>query len=199
MRDKGIHSWIKTNELKNEKGDLIEFINHLFLYDIYADRSPYLCIMKAAQVGASTLEVVKNIYDAYKQKMDIIYILPTDQDVSTFVGGKVNRIIAQNPILHEYTKDKDTIEQKQIDNSMLYFRGSWTKKSEIMVTADRLVKDEKDSCKQDVLSDYQARLQHSKYRQEHTFSHPSVPGFGVDVEWQESDQKHWFISWEEAL
>lgn len=149
--------------------------------------------MKAAQVGMSTLEILKNLYDARHNKMDIIYTLPTDADVNIFVGGKVNRIIAQNPILLQYTKDKDSVEQKQIGESMVYFRGTWTQKAAIMVTADRLVHDEKDSSKQEIIKEYQARLQHSKYKQTHTFSHPSAPGTGVDIEWQQSDQKHWFV------
>lgn len=193
MEDISIIDWILKYDIKNEKGDPIEFINHLFLFDIYLDNSQYLCVKKPAQVGLSTLEVLKNIYDAKQYKMDIIYTLPTDQDVNIFVGGKVNRIIAANPILLEYTKDKDSVEQKQIGQSMIYFRGTFTEKAAIMVTADRLVHDEKDSSKQSVVKDYEARLQHSKYKQKHVFSHPSTPNSGVDVEWQDSDQKEWFI------
>ena len=198
LENASIHAWLLKNSIKNEKGDLIEFKNHLFLYDIYSDQSDYLVCMKAAQVGMSTLEVLKNIYDAKRNKMDLIYTLPSDEDVQTFVGGKVNRIIAQNPILLEYTKDKDSIEQKAIGDSMIYFRGTWSKRAAIMVTADRLIHDEKDSSKQEIVSDYQARLQHSKYHQIHVFSHPSAPDFGVDVEWQQSDQKHWFIKCEKC-
>ena len=120
--------------------------------------------------------------------------LPTEQDVGVFVGGKVNRIIANNPYMEKLTKDKDTIEQKRIGQSMIYFRGTWSKKAAIMVTADRLVHDEKDSSKQDVIADYQARLQHSKFKQTHVFSHPSIPNSGVDMEWKISDQKEWFIT-----
>jgi hypothetical protein len=192
--DISIIDWIYTHRIKNEKGDLMEFHNHLFLWDIYLDQSQYLCVMKPAQVGLSTLEVLKNLYDARRYKMDIIYTLPTDTDVNTFVGGKVNRIISSNPILMEYTKDKDSVEQKQVGESMIYFRGTFTPKAAIMVTADRLVHDEKDSSKQSVVKDFEARLQHSKFKQKHVFSHPSVPGNGVDVEWQDSDQKHWFIT-----
>lgn len=188
-----IIDWIDQHKIKNEKGDPIEFTQHLFLYDIYLDQAQYMCVMKPAQVGLTTLEVLKNLYDAYRYKMDIIYTLPTDEDVSIMVGGKVNRIITQNPVLLEYTKDKDSIEQKSVGNSMLYFRGTFTKKSATMVTADRLVHDEKDSSKQDVVKDYEARLQHSKFKQKHVFSHPSTPNSGVDVEWNESDQKEWFI------
>ncbi len=180
--------------IKNEKGDPIEFKSHMFLYDIYTDESPNIVCLKAAQVGMSTLEVLKNHYDASTRKMDIIYVLPTDSDVNLFVGGKVNRIITQNECLLADVKDKDSIEQKQVGNSMIYYRGSWTPRATIMVTADRIVNDEKDSCSQENVKEFEARLQHSKYKQKHVFSHPSVPGFGVDIEWQESDQKEWFIT-----
>lgn len=193
LEDISIHAFIQAHSIKNEKGDVLDFRNHMFLFDIYRDQSQYICVMKAAQVGMSTLDVVKTLYDAYYHKMDIIYTLPTDKDVQVFVGGKVNRIIDQNPIFQKWTADKDTIEQKQIGKSMIYFRGTFTERAAIMVTADRLIHDEKDSSKQDVVKAYQARLQHSKYKQKHVFSHPSAEGTGVHIEWLQSDQKEWFI------
>ena len=198
LADLSIHAFILLHNIKNEKGDPIEFREHLFLFDIYRDRSQNIVVMKPAQVGASTMDVIKTLYDAHREKLDIIYTLPTDNDTQIFVGGKVNRIIAQNPIFQRWTKDKDTIEQKQIGNSMIYFRGTWTAKTAIMVSADRLVHDEIDSSKHDVVVQYQARLQHSKYKQLHIFSHPSLPGEGVDQYWQKSDQKHWIITCKEC-
>lgn len=180
--------------MRNEKGDQIEFISHPFLRAIYDDNSQYLVVMKGAQVGMSTCQILKNHRDAKRYKMDIIYTLPTDQDVRVFVGGKVNRIIANNHEMLKDVADKDSIEQKAVAESMIYFRGTWTKKAAIMVTGDRLVHDEKDSSKLDVIADYQARLQHSKFKQTHTFSHPSLPETGVHADWILSDQKHWFIT-----
>lgn len=191
--DNGILDWIGEKKIKNEKGDLIEFDTHPFLIDIYDDQAQNLSVMKAAQVGLSTLQILKNHRDAKRFKMDIIYTLPTDGDVKTFVGGKVNRIISNNKCMMEDVADKDSIEQKQVGNSMIYFRGTWTKKAAIMVTADRLVHDEKDSSKLDIIADYQARTQHSKFKQTHTFSHPALPETGVHADFLQSDQKHWFI------
>ena len=184
---------VDKHQIKNEKGDPMTFEYHQFMIDIFDDQSQNLVVKKPAQVGMSTLEILKNIRDAEMNKMDIIYTLPSDADVGVFVGGKVNRIISNNPHLGDLTKDKDSVEQKQIGKSMMYFRGTWTKKAAIMVTADRLVHDEVDSSKQDVIADYQARLQHSKYKQVHVFSHPSVPNSGVDIQWQISDKKEWFV------
>ena len=194
LADYSIHAWIQSNQIKNEKGDPIEFASHLFLYDIYRDRSPNIAAMKPAQVGLSTLQIIKNHYDAKREKLDIIYTLPTDGDVNTFVSGKVNRIIANNPCMLADVADKDSIEQKQIGNSYEYFRGTWTKKAAIMITADRLVHDEVDSSKLAVVADYQSRMQHSRHKQTHVFSHPSVPKKGVHQYFLESDQKEWFIA-----
>lgn len=193
LEDISIHAWIQQHQIKTEKGEVLNFNEHPFLFDIYSDDSQFLAVMKAAQVGMSTLEVIKNFYDAMRYKMDIIYTLPTDNDVELFVGGKVNRLIEQNPILQEYTKDKDTIEQKRVANSMIYFRGTKSKTAALMIPADRVVNDEKDASDQVTVKGYENRTIHSKYKQKHTLSHPSVPGFGVDVEWQISDQKYWFI------
>src|SRR3990167_9699667 len=150
--DNGILDWMSEKKIRNEKGDLIEFDSHPFLIDIYDDKSQNLTVMKAAQVGMSTCQILKNHRDAKRYKMDIIYTLPTDNDVRVFVGGKVNRIIANNPPMLKDVADKDSIEQKQVGNSMIYFRGTWTKKAAIMVTADRLVHDEKDSSKLDIIA-----------------------------------------------
>ena len=188
-----IHDWIIQEKIRNEKGELIEFDSHPFLFDIYADQAQWLVVMKAAQVGLTTCEMLKNHFDAKQYKLDIIYTLPTDSDVRIMVGGKTNRLIVNNPSMLEDVVDKDSIEQKQIGNSMIFFRGTWTKKVAMMIPADRLVHDEKDTSKLDIIADYKSRLQHSKFKQIHTFSHPSLPETGIHADWLQSDQKHWFI------
>lgn len=185
--------WIYEQKILNEKGEPIEFENHPYLEDIFLDQSPRLTIMKAAQVGLTTLSMLKNHYDAKRHKMDIIYTLPTDNDVRIMVAGKLNRILKNHQGLVEDVADKDSVESKRVGDSMIYFRGTWTKKAAMMVTSDRLVHDEKDTSKLDIIADYQARLQHSKFKQTHTFSHPSLPETGVHADWLKSDQKHWMI------
>ena len=193
IEDLSIHAFIQKYEIKNEMSIPLDFRNHYFLFDIYKDFSPKLCIMKAAQIGATTMEALKAIWAVKNKKMDAVYILPTDTDVNSMVSSKVNRIIAQNPILMEWTKDKDSVEQKQIGNNYIHYRGSWTQKQAIMVTSDWNIYDEVDSCKQDIVEQYSTRLQHSRLKWEHFFSHPSSVGTGIDRYWQKSDQKHWFI------
>lgn len=184
--------WLEEYQIKNERGERIDFYNHLFQYDILRDFTPEQCGQKPAQVGWTTLMTLKIIWACKNLGLDIIYTLPTDDDVSQFVGGKVNRIIQNNPILQEYTKDKDSVEQKQFGANMIYLRGTWTKGKATQVSADWLIHDEVDSSKQEVLNDFDSRTKHSKFKWRSWFSHPSVPGFGVNKVFIKSDQKHWF-------
>jgi len=194
MEKNSIHAWIVNNKITNESGKMIDFHNHLFLFDIYADQSPRLVCYKAAQIGFSTMAILKSIWLAKQRGLDIIYTMPTSSDMKDFVSGKVNRIIQQNPVLLEYAKDKDSVEQKQIGDNIIYYRGTWTEKAAIAVSSDLNIHDEEDRSKQSVISMYSSRLQHSKYKYEWHFSNPSVEGNGVSKYWSRSDQKHWFIT-----
>lgn len=183
------------HQIKNEAGLPIEFKRHKFLYDIYNDLSPLQVILKPPQVGMTVEEIVKTFWVAKKIGKDIIYTLPTDGDVGDMAGGKVNRIVAQNPILKEWVKDHDTVEQKAVGASLIYYRGTFTKKKAMMVSSDLNVHDEVDASDQSVITQYETRLQakDKKDAWRWYFSHPSLAGYGVDVYWQQSDKKEWFI------
>ena len=189
-----IHSWIKNNGLKTETGQELDFYLHRYLYDIYKDNSKYLCCLKAGQIGFSTMAILKTIWLARNQHVDIGYVLPTVEMVEKFVGSKVNRMAQQNPIIQRWMKDKDSITQKQIDEHYIFYLGAQTERSAIMLSLDMLVADEYDKAPQGVLETYDSRLQHSKFGYKWVFSNPTKPDFGVDRFWNISDQKKWHIT-----
>lgn len=188
-----IHIFNEIFQIKNEQGQLLDFKDHPFLWDIYMDLSPHQAIRKAAQVGFSTTAIIKSLWLAKSKKMDMIYTLPTYGDVHDFVSSKVNRIIDQNPIFKKWVEDKDTIEQKRVGDSVIYYRGTFTDRAALMITSDLNVHDEVDRSNLSVVDQYYSRLQHSKYQWQWLFSNPSAPDVGVDKLWNRSDQKHWFV------
>jgi len=193
LEDYSIIAWLLKNGMKNEKGDPITFKNHMFQYDIYRDFHPNQVSMKGAQIGYTVLEILKAFFIAKTMGIDIIFTQPTDTDVTVFSAGKVNRIIKHNPVLQECVKEKDSVEQKSVGDSMIYYRGTFSKKAAISVTADLLIHDEVDFSDQDVIGDYESRLQHSKYKWKWYFGHPSTAGTGVHHYWELSDKRHWFV------
>lgn len=186
-------AWIVNNTIKTEGGVPLDFKRHRYLVDIYQDDSPNLVEMKAAQLGLSTMEIFRTLWKARNKKLDIIYILPTATDIQDFAGGKVNRIVDNNPVLQEWVKDKDSTVQKRVGKNTIYYRGSWNERQALMISADWLILDEFDRCKQEVLEQYESRLQHSKYGYKSIFSNPSAPDFGVHKYFKKTDQKMWFI------
>ena len=199
IEDRLIHAFLHKYQIKTEDGLPLEFVNHYFMFDVYdamAKCEQNLVCYKAAQVTFSTAAIISTLWIAKNKGIDIIYVLPTGEDVRQFAGGKINRIIAQNPILQTWVKDKDTIEQKTVGGSIIYYRGSWTQKMAMMVSSDLNIYDEIDASKQSVIVQYATRLQHSDLKLEWYFSHPSVPGNGVSKYWPLSDQRHWFIKCE---
>lgn len=188
-----IHSWIVNNSIKTETGKPLDFHTHRYLFDIYRDESPYLCCIKAGQIGFSTMAILKTIWIAKNRNMNIGYILPTSEMVEKFVGSKVNRMAQQNPIIGTWMKDKDKISEKQIGDAYIFYLGSQTDRSAIMLSLDMLVGDEYDKSPQGVMETYDSRLQHSAYGYKWVFSNPTIPDFGVDRFWKISDQKKWHI------
>ena len=193
-----IHIFNEVYEIKNEQGHKLDFTQHSFLWDIYSDMSPFQAIMKAAQVGFTTTAIIKSLWVAHTKKMDMIYTMPTYSDVNTLVTSKVNRIIEQNPILQDWVSKKDTIEQKRVGDSVIYYRGTWSEREALSTSSDLNIHDEVDRSNLKVVDQYYSRLQHSKYHWQWLFSNPSVPEVGVHKLWSRSDQKHYFYTCKEC-
>lgn len=187
--------WVLKHKIRNETGRPIDFTKRKFLWDIYNDLSPLQVLLKPPQIGATVMNTLKSLYVAHKLNRQIIYTLPTQGDVQDMVGGSFNRIIAQNPILLDLVRDHDTIEQKSVGDSIIFYRGTFTAKQAMMVPSGLNIHDEVDASNPDIITQYETRLQAQEdggWRW--YFSHPSLGGHGVDVYWQKSDKKEWYIT-----
>ncbi len=194
--------FIEDNEIKTEKGLPMEFHNHAFLKDIFNDWTPVQVSRKASQIGYTTMIAIKCLCAAKYKNWNIVYTFPTFGDVAQIIPSKVNPIIESNPRLSEWTKDKDTILQKKVGKSFIYYRGTASQKKEkekmeagtgIMLSSDLNVHDESDRSDQVILEQYESRLEASEYKGRWYFSNPTVPGTLTQKLWDKSDQKHWFV------
>jgi len=189
------YTWVLQNEIKNEVGTPIDFDKRPWLKDIYNDLSQNQVFLKPPQIGATVMNTLKSLWVAKNLRRQIIYTLPTQGDVQDMVGGSFNRIIAQNPILMTWVKDHDTVEQKSVGDSMIFYRGTFTQKQAMMVPSGLNIHDEVDASDPAVITQYETRLQAQEdggWRW--YFSHPSLAGHGVDVYWQQSDMKEWQVT-----
>lgn len=210
LEDHSIIAWLVQKGIKTETGNPIDLRDGLYLFDIFRDFSQNVVIMKGAQVRLTTTQILKAFFWMNAWKMEGIYTLPTVTDAQEMSKSKITRLIEQNPCLKDLVKEMDSMGQKRIGGNVLYIRGTWTEKSAMMFPSDMNMYDEVDASKQDTLEQYSTRLQHSKYKIEHWFGHPSAEGFGVHKKFLASDRKHWFskceacqkeqyLSWPESI
>lgn len=191
-------AFIINNNICNENGSPVEFSQHRFLIEPYADMAEEQVAIKAAQVGWSVMAINKALWLPKFKGANVIYTLPSKSVVRDFVTPKVDPIINNNPIYQQFVGGTDSTALKSIGDRFVYFRGSWEEAAAISISAHVLINDELDRSNQKVINTYKTRLDDAKRERPDLgfvwkFSNPSIPGYGVDEAWQESDQKHWFV------
>ncbi len=194
IEDSSIHAWIAQNSLKTSSGKPFDLRSHLFLFDILADDFPKQVWLKAPQVGGTEAALFKAIYKAKKHNMNVIYVMPSQDDVRGLVKGKLNPLIDNNPVIKSYCQDTDTVDLKRIGDSNFYFKGTMTGRAALSISGDWILCDEEDRADQSVVQQFTSRLEFSKYQWELHFSNPSTVGNGVSNYWEKSDKRHWFIT-----
>src|SRR3990167_3579206 len=196
-------AWILANNILNENGTPIEFKDHSFLIEPYLDNSPKQAVRKCSQIGWSTLAILRSFHLAAFAGANIIHTFPSRNISKDFVVPKVNPLIARNKAIRDLV-GVDSVYLKQVGDRFIYFRGSFEEQEAISISAHILIQDEYDRSNQQVLKTFRSRLDDAKRERpelgwEWQFSNPSIPGFGVDVLWEKSNQKHWFIKCQKCL
>lgn len=194
LREHYVTGWMKNHSIKTSNGLPFEFRDHAFMIDPLNDLSPLQVWLKPPQIGATEGQIVKTLYVANNYKKDIIYTLPTASDVHDLAGSKINRIVAQNPILMQWVKEHDTVDQKYVGEHVIHYRGTFSTKQAMMVSSQLNVHDEVDASDPEVITQYETRQQATADGWRWYFSHPSLAGHGVDIYWNQSDKKEWFVT-----
>jgi len=173
-------------------GKPFSFEDHEYLRGLYDDKSPHSVVIKAAQLGVTTWAILRSLH-ACLSGLTVLYYFPTKTDVLDFSRSRVNPLIAANSFLTRAIKETDTAGLKRIGDAYLYFRGMQSTVGMKSVPADVVVFDELDEATPDAKALARERLSHSDYRRMVELSNPSLPGYGIDEAFQESDQRAWMI------
>lgn len=188
-----ILKWIVDKNIVSEKGEPLDFYDHPFLLDILTDWSPRLVVKACAQVGKSVTFTLKTLFAIKYFKFNVIYTMPTDDDVKEFVSSKTNKIIQANR--QEFAgMPTDNIERKELSDRFIFFKGTISKTAAISTSADLLIHDEASRSDQKALETYKSRTKDSWYKGRWLFSNPTTEKDLLDQEWQKSDQKEWCIT-----
>lgn len=147
-------------------------------------------------MGVSTYCILWTLWLAKTRlaKRGLIYWLPTDGDVSDFVKTKVDSLITENPDLQlEVQKRKDSYNQglKFFYGMPTYWRGLKSKSGVKAISSDAAVYDEFDEADQSQVAQARKRLSASEVKLERELSTPTIPDYGINKQFQDTDQCHY--------
>jgi len=173
-------------------GRPFSFAGHEYLRAIYDDQSPHIVLSKAAQIGGTVWALLRSIH-ACLNGLNVVYYFPTRTDVIDFSKARVGPLLHDNAFLLKRMTDTDTAGLKRIGDAHLYFRGMQSSVGMKSVPADLIVFDELDEATPDARAMAWERLAHSDYKRVIELSNPSLPGYGIDEQFEKSDQRHWTL------
>lgn len=186
-------------------GAKYSFVDHEYQERILRDESQECVIRKCSQVGISELAARMSLaLCAVVPYYTVGYTLPTAGFATTFMRTRIDPVIQSSPYLSDLVHTTtDNAEVKRLGDSYLYLKGSQSSNAPISVPMDHLVHDEVDFSDPEVIGQYQSRLTHSKHQRKTKLSTPTIPGRGIDREFQRSRRhfnmvkcsccNHWFI------
>ena len=186
------HEWIDKAHIYL-RGKRYSTEKHEYLDQIIKDSHPDQTFEKSAQVGISTLVLMKAIYVAEHLGKKAIYFFQDDAAVSDFSNDRCQPMIEASPYLSKVSTGIKNVSLKQINAGSLYMRGLFSRGKAKSVDADAIFLDELDEAKKDNIQFAMDRLLHSDLQWVHALSQPSFPGEGIDERFIESDQHYWML------
>jgi len=189
------HEWVEKVILD---GRPFTYDRHEYLIEPYKDDHPYLVEMKATQMGLTSKAMLKAAYEArYGECRGILYLFPSKSDVTDFSKARINPLIEDNPdSLGKWIRDTDSANIKQIWNSFLYLRGMKSRVGMKSVPGDFVIIDELDEAPPNFIFWVKKRMAHSEMKRMIQLSNPTLPDYGIDEVFQETDQRYWLLKCE---
>lgn len=202
--------WAYANKIKLQAGQFT-VTGHEYQIEPMQSPSRVRVWKKGGQMGFTEIEVLRTlhgmIYGHYPK--GVMYLFPTSDDVSDFSKARFQPLIADNPdAIGSHVQSTDAANIKRIGSGMLYLRGA--KSTQMIegikkdapklrsVPADKVVFDERDLMDDAMIEMALIRMAHSEIKEEAYLSTPSIPDYGIDRMYEESNQCIWMIKCEKC-
>lgn len=198
----GIVNWALGMNLVGGKFSLND---HEYQKAILEDQHPNQCMKKGSQMGITEIEILRHMYGLISKvyPVGVMVIMPTGDAVSRYVKMRFNPLIEENFAIKNNVVSTDSVDIKKVNKGFLNFVGARAthkvdnvRKSSISAKstpADALMFDEFDEMDSDMIEMFEKRLGHSSVHHQTKLSTPTVTGYGIELEYEESDQCVWMI------
>lgn len=197
-------TWVTENGLLLSHGPW-KLKGHEYQVGWLQEQAPQQVFIKGAQIGATEVLVLRTlhgmIHGHYPQGS--LYLFPTRDDVRDFSKARFDPLIDSNWFIDKYVQNTDAQNIKQVGRGFLYLRGARStksiggKKSSSQlksIPVDRVVFDEMDEIEPEMVELAKERVSHSDKKELIYLGTPTIPDYGVDQKYKESDQRVWTIT-----
>lgn len=186
------YKWVQDTILD---GKPFTFERHEYLIEPYKDDHPDQTEMKATQLGLTSKAMLKAVYGArYGSYRGIMYLFPSKSDVTDFSKGRISPLIEDNPdSIGKWIQNTDSANIKKIWKAFLYFRGMKSRVGLKSVPVDFIIFDELDEASPNAVDMAMERMAHSEIKRVLKLSNPTLPDYGIDRAFQETDQRYWLL------
>lgn len=160
------------------------------------DESKFIIIPKGAQLGLTTIFLVKSAHGVVMRKLKTLYLLPLKAGTVQFVQNRIDPMLDSSPDLKRHFSRVDNRANKQSTEGVAWQIRGTNIETELRETpVDVLVLDERDKMNEENLPHAFARLDGSRWARVYELSTPTVDGFGVYREngYPSTDKMQWWV------
>lgn len=170
-----------------------------YLHRLYLDQHDYIVLKKAVQMYCTEWAVCEALSLA-ERGYSVFYVLPKYSLRNTFVRNRIDPNLALVPHYKELVRksrgDADSVAIKHFGSGTIKFVSSGTLSDFSEHPADAYIIDELDYCNQSNIAYAEDRLEASELKARRKLGNPTLENFGIDLEFEETDQKEWMVKCE---
>lgn len=182
--------WVEKNTTLKKRPFSLK--GYEFQRAICDDMHPDLNVIKISQVGLTEIQIRKALgFLTRNRGTSLIFSLPDEAMYERVSKGRVKPIVNEDKVFNTpediQGRSVRSTEIIQLGQSFMYLVPA-LESAATSISADFVMNDEVDLSDQKMISLFNSRLQGSKYKLSQKFSTPTFPLFGIDLNWQSSDQ-----------
>lgn len=191
--DMSMSDWITQNTTLNKMP--FSFEGYEFQKQICDDMHPDLSCIKISQVGLTEIQFRKALAFLVRNRgTSLLFSLPSEDMFERVSKARIKPMVAADKVFNTV---EDSLNRAVRSTELMQFGGSFlymvaaVESAATSISADFVMNDELDLSDQRMIALFNSRLQGSKYRLSQKFSTPTFPNYGIDLNWQTSDQHHY--------
>lgn len=161
--------------------------------DFVDDFAPRKVAKKPSQFGLTEAVLTEAFWSVLVEQASVLYCLPTDAAVSDFSASRFDPAIQISPAVKAAFSNVSNVGHKRAGAANLWLRGARSKSDARSVDPRRLKLDEINEMEPAMVALLEERITGQVDGSVTLLSTPTIPKFGIDLEYEASDQKQWLV------